>query len=170
MALPAITDEARLQLQLPVREGGFGLSSVQAVSPSAWYSAFANSFNRIRPLFDTLDTLTPDIPFVKSLSQCIKYFKTFKFPPRSPASSTIAQFWSNYENKRCGAGTQRQIMSIIYKARSKALLNKFPRNSPDRARLTSISIPYSGSWLITPPLNPLLPSMISTSPFPLASV
>jgi hypothetical protein len=49
MALPAITDEARLQLQLPVREGGFGLSSVQAVSPSAWYSAFANSFSRICP-------------------------------------------------------------------------------------------------------------------------
>ena len=41
MALPAITDEARLQLQLPVRDGGFGLSSVQVMSPVAWYSALA---------------------------------------------------------------------------------------------------------------------------------
>ena len=54
MALPALTDEARLQLALPVREGGFGLSSVEVVSPAAWYSALANSFNRIRPLIDTL--------------------------------------------------------------------------------------------------------------------
>ena len=46
-------------------------------------------------------------------------------------------------------------MTVIYKARSKTLFNKFHRNSPDRARLTSISTPYSGSWLITPPLNPL---------------
>ena len=35
MALPALTDEARLQLVLPVREGGFGLSSVQVVSTAA---------------------------------------------------------------------------------------------------------------------------------------
>ena len=46
-------------------------------------------------------------------------------------------------------------MTVIYKARSKALFNKFHRNSPDRARLTSISNPFSGSCLITPPLNPL---------------
>src|SRR5690606_27098072 len=86
MALPALTDEARLQLALPVREGGFGLSSVEVVSPAAWYSALANSFNCIRPLIDTLNTLTPSIPFVKYLSQCITYFKSFKFPPRSPIS------------------------------------------------------------------------------------
>ena len=79
MALPTLNDGARQQLVLPVRDGGFGLSSVQVVSAAAWYSAFANSFSRIRPLFNTLDTLTTDIPFVKSLSQCITYFKTLPF-------------------------------------------------------------------------------------------
>jgi hypothetical protein len=31
-------------------------------------------------------------------------------------------------------------MTVIYKARSKALFNKFHRNTPDRARLTSIPV------------------------------
>ena len=35
-----ISDEARNQLSLPVRDGGFGLTSVALVSPAAWYSAF----------------------------------------------------------------------------------------------------------------------------------
>ena len=46
-------------------------------------------------------------------------------------------------------------MAVIYKARAKAILNRFPRNSPDRARLTSISNPHSGTWLVTPPSNRL---------------
>ncbi len=63
----------------PVREGGFGLSSVQVVSTAAWYSALANSFNRIRPLFDTLDSLTPSIPFVKYLSNVLLILKPLNF-------------------------------------------------------------------------------------------
>jgi hypothetical protein len=86
-----------LQLVLPVREGGFGLSSVQVVSTAAWYSALANSFYCIRPLFDTLDTLAPSIPFVKYLSQCITYFKPLNFLHTLPLSLTPAQFWLNYD-------------------------------------------------------------------------
>jgi hypothetical protein len=46
------------------------------------------------------------------------------------------------------------MMAAIYKYRA-AIINKFPRNSPDRARLTSISTPYSGSWLTTAPIDPI---------------
>ena len=46
-------------------------------------------------------------------------------------------------------------MAVIYKARSAALLAAFPRNSADRARLTAATAPFSGSWLTTPPIDPL---------------
>src|SRR5690348_6890759 len=46
-------------------------------------------------------------------------------------------------------------MAVIYKPRAEALLLEFKRNSTDRARLTSLTSPFSGSWLTTPPLDPL---------------
>ena len=46
-------------------------------------------------------------------------------------------------------------MAVIFKARSDLILQSFPRNSLHRARLLSITNPFSGSWLTTAPLNPL---------------
>src|SRR5690349_6129402 len=67
MKLPALTDVARNQLMMPVRDGGFGLSSLIDVSP-AYYCGLAQAFKSIRPLVSSLDVLTLDVPFVKSLS------------------------------------------------------------------------------------------------------
>ena len=155
MNLPTLADVARSQVFLPVSAGGFGLSSLEVVSPAAWYSGLAQAFSSIRPLVDSLDFLTDDIPFVHSLSQCFTYFSQFKFPRGSPISASLAQFWMDYDNKRCPAGAQRLIMAVIYKSRAASIINKFPRNSPDRARLTSVSTPYSGSWLTTAPIDPI---------------
>ena len=88
------------------------------MSPAAWYSALAQAFSSIRPFFDSLDTLTDDIPFVHTLSQCFTYFAQFKFPRGSPISASIAQFWMDYAYKRCPAGAQRLIMAVIYKSRA----------------------------------------------------
>jgi hypothetical protein len=79
----------------------------------------------------------------------------FTFPRGSPVSANIDQFWLDYEHKRCFAGSQRLIMAVVYKARADTILKEFPRNSSDRARLTSVTNPYSGSWLTTAPLDPL---------------
>ena len=46
-------------------------------------------------------------------------------------------------------------MAVVYKARADTILQEFPRNSSDRARLTSVTNPYSGSWLTSAPLDPL---------------
>ena len=46
-------------------------------------------------------------------------------------------------------------MAAIYKARAGVLLKMFPHNSTDRARLTALSAPFAGSWLTTPPIDPL---------------
>src|SRR5690349_19876846 len=37
------TDEAKLSLTLPIREGGFGLRSMTRVSPAAYWSALAQA-------------------------------------------------------------------------------------------------------------------------------
>jgi hypothetical protein len=46
-------------------------------------------------------------------------------------------------------------MAVIYKSRAATIVKNFSRNSPDRARLASVSTPYSGSWLTTAPIDPL---------------
>ena len=153
--LTSISDEARAQLSLPVRDGGFGLSSVALVSPAAWYSGFAQAFSTIRTLIPSLNDLPDNIPFVKSLSQCFTFFSKYKFPKGSPVSSDIQHFWTDSEQKKYPAGAQRLIMTVIYKARAAAILIKFPRNSANRARLTAVTAPFSGSWLTTPPTDPL---------------
>jgi len=155
MILPALNDVARAQLSLPVRVGGFGLSSLVTVSPAAWYCSFAQAFKCIRPLIPSLDVLTANLAFVQSLTQCFTFFSQYTFPRGSPVSSDVHHFWLDYEDKRCPAGAQRLLMAVIYKARAAAILEEFPRNSADRARLTSVSAPFSGSWLTTAPIDPL---------------
>ena len=46
-------------------------------------------------------------------------------------------------------------MTVINNARSKALIKSYPHNSMNRARLTSLSLPFSGVWLTTAPLDSL---------------
>ena len=150
-----ITDEARNQLSLPVRDGGFGLTSVALVSPAAWYSAFAQAFSRFRKLLVDHNDLQDGIPFVQTLTNCFHFFGKYKFPKGSPVVLDIKQFWSDFEQKKCPRGAQRLIMAAIYKARAGVLLKMFPHNSTDRARLTALSAPFAGSWLTTPPIDPL---------------
>jgi len=125
------------------------------VSPAAWYSGFAQAFSTIRTLIPSLDDLPEKTSFVISLSQCFKFFSKYKFPKGSPVSSDIKHFWTDSEQKKYPAGAQRLIMTVIYKARAAAILKQFPRNSADRARLTAVTAPFSGSWLTTPPTDPL---------------
>ena len=153
--LPDLPDVARAQLELPVSVGGFGLTSLVLVSPAAWYCAFAQAFPTIRPLIESMDALSDEIPFVLTLSQCFTYFSKYSFPRGSPISADINRFWVDYQQKRVLSGAQRLIMAAIYKARKEIIFNGFDRDSSDRARLNSISAPFAGSWLTTLPIDPL---------------
>ena len=155
LKLPDLTDAARAQIELPVGVGGFGLTSLVLVSPAAWYCAFAQAFPTIRPHILSLDTLSDEVPFVLTLSQCFTYFSKYTFPRGSPISADIHRFWLDYGQKRVLSGAQRLIMAAIYKARKEIIFNDFNRDSPDRARLNSISAPFAGSWLTTLPIDPL---------------
>ena len=128
---------------------------MQFVSPAAWYSALAQSFSRICPFISDLKDLSDQIPFVRSQIQCHSFFSEFKFPSkRSPVSPHPQDFWTDYEQKRAGPGTQRRIMSAINKCRLSSLRDQFSPKSPDLARLVSISCKNAGAWLTTPPSNP----------------
>ena len=153
--LNSIPDVARYQLSMPVRDGGFGLTSMVIVSPAAWYSGFLQAFCKISPMIASVDDLKEEIPFVQTLLNCFNYFTKLKFPKNSPVSLDLKQFWMDRENNKRPRGTQRLIMSIIYKERATALLQEYPRNSSTRARLTAVTAPYSGSWLTTAPIDPL---------------
>lgn len=151
----SMSDEARFQLSLPIREGGFGLSSVVQVSPAGWYSAFAHAFSTFRTLIPSVEDLKADIPFVQTLINCFNYFSKYTFPAGSPISSDINHFWTDFAQNKCPRGAQRLIMAVIYKARAALLRNKFDKNSSDRARLISVTAPFAGSWLTTSPIDPL---------------
>jgi hypothetical protein len=155
--LPALTDVAHAQLQLPVRLGGFGLASVQIVSPASWYSSFAQSFTRIHSFVPSLDTLTDEkvpVPFVTTLSNCISFLSQYKFPKGSGVVASPEDFWSKYSRQGAPAGSQRIIMTAVNNDRAEGIIRGImPRTNPDRVRLSSLQAPYSGSWLITPPID-----------------
>jgi len=161
LKLPALSRVATEQLSLPIGVGGFGLRSIQLCSPAAWWSALAQSFPRIRSLLPSLNILTPDIPFVKSQTQCYDFFMNYKLPRQAPLPPHCEAFWIDYETKAALPGLQRLIVSSINKSRRHALLSEFPLNTADRARMVSLSSRYSGSWLTTLPTNP---SFILTDP------
>ena len=153
--LASIPDVARSQLSMPVRDGGFGLTSMVVVSPAAWYSGLAQAFSHIRTMVSSVNDLKDDIPFVQTLLNCFSFFAKHKFPNSSPVSSDLKHFWMDLQHKKYPRGAQRLIMSVIHKDRAAALLKEFPRNSPTRARLTAVTAPFSGSWLTTAPIDPL---------------
>lgn len=54
LQLTSLSNEARTQLSLPIGDGGFGLRSMQIVSPAAWWSALAHAMPHIFPLLQFL--------------------------------------------------------------------------------------------------------------------
>ena len=75
----SISDEARYQLSLPVRDGGFGLTSVVLVSPAGWYSAFAQAFPTIRTLIPDVNDLDGATGFVQTLLIAFISFPNINF-------------------------------------------------------------------------------------------
>ncbi len=113
------------------------------MSPAAWYCGFAQAFRSIQSMIPSPDDLSDEIPIVKSLSNRFAFFSKYKFPIGSPVSTDIKHFFADFKERRCPRGAQRLIMAVIYKAQAAALLQEFPRNSPDRARLIAVSAPFS---------------------------
>jgi hypothetical protein len=168
LKLPPLSIEAKLQLTLPIRHGGFGLRSMALTSPAAWWSALAQAFRFINRLIPSPDILTDDVPFVKSQYRCHSFFNKYKVPLKgSPVPAVANLFWSIYDHKRAFAGIQRQIMAAIHKSQHLSLKSRFKSPSPDLARIISVSEKSTGLWLTTLPLHPAL--QIHNSHFSVAS-
>ena len=76
LKLPPLSYEAKIQLTLPIRHGGFGLRSMVLTSPAAWWSALAQAFHFIFLMIPSLDVLGTDVPFVRSQSTCHAFLKS----------------------------------------------------------------------------------------------
>ena len=157
LKLPALSNEAQLQLTLPIRHGGFGLRSMDLVSPAAWWSALAQAFRFINLFLPSLDVLTDDVPFVRSQSLCHSFFSRYHVPLKgSPVPKTPADFWTLYKQDSAVAGTQRLITASLYKTLHANLKSRFKSPSPDLARIVSSSEKSTGLWLTTLPFHPSL--------------
>lgn len=135
LKLPSLTPEAKIQLSLPIRDGGFGLRSMQLVSPAAWWCALAQSALHFAP-FLALDAPRASLPFVKAQSTCHSFFSSHHLTiPTIPARA--ADFWPKFKRDPAPSGTQRLIVTSINNSRLTTLINSFPPSSPQRARLVS---------------------------------
>jgi hypothetical protein len=162
LSLPPLDSVAREQISLPVYLGGFGLRSMQKVSPIAWWCALAQYYFRIHPLVPSRDFLsaTSTIPFIQSQYACHSLLSSSitKLPP--PAPPRAANFFVDFKDTPAVAGFQKTISSALNTSRAKTLIAKSAPYSQDRARFNSLSDKSSSYWLSTPPIssNYILPN------------
>ena len=144
-----LPDEAQTLLKLPVRLGGLGLRSMEAVSPVAWWSALAQICPRIRDLHNGDEKLLINSVQGRIQAQCWNYFKAHhakcdgKLIPQAPN-----QFWNLYR-KGGHAGLQRDVLKLLEEARASALVRE-TKSQQMKARLVGCRAPQAGAWLTTP--------------------
>lgn len=127
-----------------------------------------SSFSFISPLLPSPSLPSASYTFVKSQSHCHSFFQQFKVPLHSqPVPPLSDDFWTIFSLNSATSGTQRSIMTSIYKTQYTALLSDSKSPSPDFARVVSVSQPSSGRWLTTLPFHPSL--SISNSQFSISS-
>ena len=151
----SLSNVAQKTIRLPVRLGGLGLRSMEAVSPVAWWSALAQVCPRVRELHEGDEKSLVLSKQGKTQAKCWNYFKLHHAPcdgkliPKTPN-----EFWHQYR-KGGYAGLQRSILKLTEEAWAAALVTD--SKSPQiKARLVGCRAPSAGAWLTTPLTDPLL--------------
>ena len=157
LQLPALSDVARKHnLCLPIYLGGFGLRSMQKVSPVAWWCALAQYFHLVSPLVPSLALLdsSSTVRFVQNQYSCHRTLLGYDVKLPRPFPLLAEHFFSDFKAKNVVAGFQRSILSAINIHDATRLILDSKSKSPDKARLTSLSERSSSYWLSTPPVSP----------------
>ena len=165
--LPTLDSEAREQLSWPTILGGFGLRSIQQVSPYSFFSASSQYFHRISPLVPSPDSLSSlsTVPFVQSIRKCHRFLLDLKAKLPSPFPPHPDQFFTDFHLNPSSKGFQASLLKTFYKQRVKLSINRSLASSAQRARLSSLEHNSSSFWLSTPPISPsyILPNPIWNS-------
>jgi len=126
--LPILNSEARDQLSWPTVLGGFGLCSIQQVSPFSYYSALSQYFHRISPIIpspDSTSSVSP-VPFVKSIRKCHRLLLDLKAPLPSRFPLHADQFFTDSTLNPATAGFQASLLKVFYKHHVNATIDKVP--------------------------------------------
>jgi len=142
LELDSMSEGTRLQLSLPLRLGGFGLSSMITTAPAAFISSVAAAAPYLPA--PQLLTSTPLFAELDRALSLVRQFRGVKFPPAYPFLTLASQ--------RPPRGVQRSISSAISESQ---LLNILSSGSPTlTAHFTSLKQAGASAWLATIPSRP----------------
>ena len=139
LGIEDIIDEKWLQATLPVRYGGFGLTSMQSISPPAFVSCWSQSLHvlpeRFPELRSQIDSFICDI-----------------ISPNSPENSLCYQLQQSLDPGQvftdlltCTGKLQHRLTDKLMKFQFSTTLERAPMK--DAARLRSLQGKGAGAWL-----------------------
>ena len=162
-----LPEDAVTQLHLPVREGGLGIPSAEAISRFAWFSSVASSAKYILQVAPMTEAEERDSqhPFLTELRHVLADIRallgnaisdalTSRLPP--PGDAAILHYYAGNEQK--AYKLQHLLCKTYYKAlgiqmRLKAQEQK---DNPTLARLHAVTAPKSGLVFTTLPVSKAL--------------
>lgn len=149
-SLKSISDVAYNQLVLPIRDGGFGLTSLRLISPFAWVSALAQvsaTLARCVPKGTNWRNgwLHSELTSALSTVGGVHTDALSRFP------LTVDDFWVRFTVKPASKGLQKSLLLYEWRTLHKALLSTFRPKSVDHARLVGVSSKAAGTWLTSLP-------------------
>lgn len=163
LALPTpLSDEAKLQLSLPIRYSGFGLRSVSALVNVAYWCSLAQAapdIVSIIPDVNRRSCLLPcdtQVPFARQLTNSHNELLTLEIPCGDTGVMPLdtEAFWKNYGSNRASKGLQGVLTAHLDTQSYNHHLHLSPLK--DVQRLKSASARNAGAWLTCLPSSPEL--------------
>ena len=153
--LGVLSESAKNQMIIPIRMGGFGLSSLRVVSPVAWLCSLSQAVMGIvaglpRKVNWRNGWLNLEVAAALKVAGNISVEFGKSFP------STVEQFWATFSTQSLGRRLQHRIMLSIWQNKRRALLSSYKFKSADYARLVGLGDKYAGVWLTCSPNHSLL--------------
>ena len=144
--------DARYQLRLPVKKGGFGLRSMKQLADAAWVSAVAQAAQYCKRL---LVGGRLSSAMAATIGQCVRRLNEgagYVIFPEVPE-----RFWGKYVEKPAEPGLQKETMTLIIEREHERFLRSemVERDNTTRARWIGISAEHAGLWITTSPTHPL---------------
>ena len=151
----AVSDVAKQQLHLPIRNGGIGLRCVATACAPAYASSLALAAQDIAPLLAATraNTTPPEHPTARGLSDALSCLRDEHVPDADKTAagqSTCdpAAFWQLFRDG-CAPHFQQELTRAIFTRHFNALFRDVSQS--DQARLLSASSKRAGLWLTASP-------------------
>ncbi|MCP3676438.1 MAG: hypothetical protein GY721_02275 [Deltaproteobacteria bacterium] len=146
-----MTEEALLQLRLPVRNAGMGLRSCVECSHTAFWSAATQAAMALHPqVREYPEGQTPQ--FMIAVVECHNHMNRLGAEEGRDLPATPTCLWTTPErpDNEIPERPQRHLMRI----QEKRTFNALTKTEKEKARLTSCAQKHAGAWLTCYPNTP----------------